>query len=311
MKNRFLPLLTTLIATAWVSFPFENQTQAVPAEEYSSTEISWPRPLTLSTVTVRAREGWLKEEAWIGETQRPEWTSRRRFSTTRSYIQYEPGEIATETWWRNRSSRGKSPKQLFMHEIAVGLPNRMQLDVYYDWAYENRNALNKDLAVELRWALADWDVIPLNPTLYAEYKITSASYGSDVWEAKLLLSDDITPRLHWALNAAFERETSGALHNEFSVTQGLSYTVVDQKFSAGVEMQFKHEHDTGFTSTERKFQVGPSLQYSPSPNCWLNVVALGGCTAQSPAFESFIVFGFNFGRGAAGRSLSRPTSAPR
>lgn len=67
-----------------------------------------------------------------------------------------------------------------MQELAIGLPHRMQLDLYYDWAYEEGVTQNKDVAVELRWALADWDV----PTLYVEYKATDGSYGSDVWETK-------------------------------------------------------------------------------------------------------------------------------
>ncbi|MEY2598201.1 MAG: hypothetical protein RLZZ142_460, partial [Verrucomicrobiota bacterium] len=159
--------------------------------------------------------------------------------------------------------------------------------------------------------LADWGVIPLNPTLYAEYKATDGAYGSDVWEAKLLLGNDLAPRLHWALNAAYERECSRGLETEISVSQGLSYSVVDQKLSAGVEMQYKHQDSSGHSTPENLFQIGPSIQYNPTRNAWINLVVLGGCTGASPAVESFIVVGYNFGRGTAGRTLSRPISAPR
>jgi hypothetical protein len=274
---------------------------------------SFTSPDVLSTVVVTARPGWLDEEQLIGETQRPEWTSRRRFGTTRTYIQYEPWEVAVEQWWRVRSYRnnGKTARQLFMQEIALGLPHRMQLDLYYDWAHEEGRTRNKDVAVELRWALADWGVLPLNPTLYAEYKATDGAYGSDVWETKLLLGTDLAPRLHWAFNAVYERECSRSLETEIALTQGLSYTVVDQKLSAGVEMQYKHQYSPGHTNIENKFQVGPSVQYNPTRNSWINIVALGGCTADSPALEAFVVLGYNFGKGAGGRTVSRPTSAPR
>ena len=267
---------------------------------------------TLSPIVVIGRPGWLDEESLVGEYKRPEWTTRRRFGTTRVYIQYEPWEVAVEQWWRVRTFHDKNPRHLFMEELAIGLPHRMQLDIYYDWAHEGGRTLNKDVAVELRWALADWDVIPLNPTLYAEYKATDGDYGSDVWEAKLLLGDDLTPRLHWAFNAVYEREISRGRANEFALTQGLSYTLVDQVLSAGLEMQYKYENEqSGRQNGARKFQIGPSIQFNPNRNSWINLVCLFGCTRESPAVEGFVVIGHNFGRAAGGRSLSRPTAAPR
>lgn len=266
----------------------------------------------LSPIVVTGRPGWLEEEALVGEYQRPEWTTRRRFSTTRTYIQYEPWEVATEQWWRVRNYNDRNPKHLFMHEIAMGLPYRMQADVYFDWAHEGGRNMNKDIAFELRWALADWDVIPLNPTLYFEYKATDGQYGSDVYETKLLLGDDLSPRLHWAFNAAYEREVARGRANEFALTQGLSYTLIDQVLSTGLEMQYKYENEqSGRQNGGRKFQIGPSFQINPNRNSWINLVALFGCTRESPAVEGFIVVGYNFGRAGRGRSVSRPIAAPR
>ena len=267
---------------------------------------------TLSPIVVIGRDGWLEEESLIGEYKRPEWTSRRRFGTARVYIQYEPWEVAVEQWWRVRTYDDKNSRHLFMEEISIGLPHRLQLDVYYDWAHEEGRTQNKDLAVELRWALADWDVIPLNPTLYFEYKATDGSYGSDVWETKLLLGDDITPRLHWAFNAVYEREITQGRANEFALTQGLSYTIIDQTLSAGIEMQYKYENEQGARQNgARKFQIGPSVQFNATRNSWINLVALFGCTDESPSVEGFIVIGHNFGKAASGRSLARPVAAPR
>ena len=298
-----------VVLSGFINFSIPINTPAATP----SLEGSFTSPDLMGTVVVTARPGWLDEEQWIGVTQRPEWTSRRRFGTTRTYIQYEPWEVAVEQWWRLRSYRNKSKTaaQLFMQEIALGLPYRMQFDLYYDWAHEDRRTRNKDVAMELRWALADWGVIPLNPTLYAEYKATDGAYGSDVWETKLLLGTDLAPRLHWAFNAAYERECTRGLDTEISLTQGLSYTVWDQKLSAGVEMQYKHQYSPGHTNIENKFQIGPSFQYNPTRNFWVNLVVLGGCTGASPAGEAFVIVGYNFGKGAGGRTVSRPTSTPR
>ncbi|MEZ5384585.1 MAG: hypothetical protein R3F13_03625 [Prosthecobacter sp.] len=190
----------------------------------------------------------------------------------------------------------------------------MQLDIYGDWTHQNSRTRQKDLAFELRWALADWGVIPLNPTLYAEYKITDGSVGSEVYELKLLLGDDLAPRLHWALNFTFEREISRGRANEFAVSQGLSYTLIDQVLSAGVEVQYKYENEQSqrYNSMgNRKFGIGPSVQWRPTKNSWVNFVGMFGGSAPSPAFEGFIIFGYNFGRIEGSPSVSRPLSAPR
>lgn len=312
MNTKSLPLSSPRLQGLChlVAIGLLSAAQPVTAQDGSTLPDS--ASYTLSPIVVVGRPGWLDEEALVGEYKRPEWTTRRRFGTTRVYIQYEPWEVAVEQWWRVRTFHDKNPRHLFMEELAIGLPHRMQLDIYYDWAHEGGRTMNKDVAVELRWALADWDVIPLNPTLYAEYKATDGDYGSDVWEAKLLLGDDLSPRLHWAFNAVYEREISRGRANEFALTQGLSYTIIDQVLSAGLEMQYKYENEQSVRQNgARKFQVGPSIQYNPNRNSWINLVCLFGCTRESPAIEGFVVIGHNFGRAAGGRSLSRPTAAPR
>ncbi|WP_265592743.1 transporter [Verrucomicrobium sp. BvORR034] len=257
---------------------------------------------TLPTVVVNAPPtqtstgSSLAEEALVGPYNQPEWTGHRRFSTTRVYLQRQPWEVGFEQWWRVRQYDDAPEKHLFIEEIEIGLPYRMQLDLYYDWVHEEGETLNKDFAVELRWALADWGVIPLNPTLYGEYKFTDDDYGSDVYEFKLLLGDDFGPRLHWGLNLVYERETSGEEAQEFAVTQGISYTIIDQVLSAGLEMQFKYENVAGERDNgEHKFQIGPSVQWRPSHNTHIDLVGLFGCTDESPDFEGFVVFGIDFG----------------
>lgn len=326
LYSRGVPILKAALSTPRLMSIIPRSQKFLFAAILSTVLLSWQHSATAQTdanesillrpIVVVDRPGWLKEEAFIGEYKRPEWTSKRRFGFSRVYIQQDPWQVSVEQWWRVRSYRdqGRKPRQLFISEIEIGLPGCLQLDIYGDWVHENGRSQSKDVAFELRWALADWDVIPLNPTLYGEYKVTDDAYGSDVFEVKLLLGDDITPRLHWAMNFSFEREINDSRANEFAISQGLSYTLIDQVLSIGLEMQYKYENEQGgrHNSTgDRKFGFGPSIQWRPTQNSWINIVGMFGGSAPSPAYEGYVIFGYNFGRIAQGPSVARPISAPR
>jgi hypothetical protein len=159
----------------------------------------------------------------------------------------------------------------------------------------------------MRWALADWGKIPLNPTLYGEWKFVDQSQGPDVFEVKLLLAEEIAPRWHWAFNAIYEQEVGALRNTELALSQGISYTLADEKLSAGVEMVFKHESEKGNRhDPEIGFLIGPSMQWRPKPNMHLDIVPLIGVLRDSPRVEAYVVFGIDVGGGA--RQASAPTS---
>ncbi len=86
---------------------------------------------------------------------------------------------------------------MFHEEVEVGLPYRLQMDLYENWISNDKGRLrHHDVAAELRWALADWGKIPLNPTIYGEWKFVDRSQGPDVYEIKLLLGEELAPRWH-------------------------------------------------------------------------------------------------------------------
>ena len=254
----------------------------------------------------------LAEERPADATGRPEWTSHRRFTTTRVYLQKAPWEFGYEQWYRIRDNRDHTVENLFQHELEIGLPGRMQLDIYENWvADENRHAHHENVAFELRFAFADWGKIPANPTLYAEYKLANSHYGPDVYEFKVLLGDAITPRLHWALNGAFEQEIGGERATEFAIQGGLSYSVIDDKLGVGLELQYKDESVAGGRGDSlRRFLIGPSIQWRPTPRTHLDLVAQWGTNRDVQNFEGFVVFGIDFGKigGVSGRGY-QPVSA--
>ena len=59
---------------------------------------------------------------------------------------------------------------LFTQEIEVGLPYRFGIAIENEVEHFNHETVNANFSIEGRWALADWGKIPLNPTIFAEYK---------------------------------------------------------------------------------------------------------------------------------------------
>ena len=83
------------------------------------------------------------EELKVGEYQQPEWTQHRRFPTTRVYVQKQPWEVGFEQWWRGRFRRNGTQQHRFQEEIEIGLPKRLQLDLYENWTSNERGQMRR------------------------------------------------------------------------------------------------------------------------------------------------------------------------
>ncbi len=265
----------------------------------------------VGTVNVTAPREGLTEEARTGAYQQPEWVQHRRFATSRVHIQRNPWEVSLEQWWRGRYNDGEW-KHRFQEELEIGLPGRFQLDFYYDWILENDKADHLDVAGEVRWAPADWGVIPLNPAFYLEYKIVDPSQGGDIIEPKILFGEELGDGWHWAMNFVYERELSGEKAEEIAITQAISKSIIDDKLSLGLEMAWKRETADGSRNDpEQKFIIGPSMQWRPTANTHLDLVGLFGATKHSPDFEGWLVFGVDFGKTASLKGAHAPVSGRR
>jgi hypothetical protein len=243
----------------------------------------------------------------VGYYGNPGWTKSRRFSTTRVYIQRDPWEVGLEQWWRFRTFDDKGTEHLFTEELEIGLPYHTQLDFYYHWTHKNGVSDFHDVAFELRKAFADWDVIPLNPTLYAEYKLVDPDRGPDVIELKLLLGDDIGERIQYGVNFIWEQEVADERTRELQATCGVGYLVNDF-FSPGVEIKYNNETVAGSRSdAEHKLLLGPSIQLRPVRGLHLDLVGLFGLTDDAPNVEGYIIFGIDFGS-SGGKKVRAPVS---
>lgn len=238
----------------------------------------------------------------MGGYQQPEWTARRRFVTTRVYVQPE-GQAEVELGYDFARHEEGFSTQLFRQEIEYGLPHRFQIDLENTFRnfHEGEAAAgawhHDSTAVELRYALADWGKIPLNPTISVAWKLNDKA--ADAAEVQLLLGAELSPRWHWGVNFLYEQQIDDDRFREKSASAGISYSLINEKLNLGVETKYAVESDRDTRGhPERRWAIGPSLQWRPSDETHFDIVPLWGATEAAPKWEIFIFFGFEFGAGA-------------
>ncbi len=235
-----------------------------------------------------------REEDLVGPNRQPEWTKFRRFPTTRVYVQ-PPGHVGVEFWARPTIPRHGPVEIQNQYEIEFGLPGRFQLDIYLVRNQEGNNGPGQvdEQKIELRWALAEWDAITWNPTLYLE--LQNKDQAPDGIEAKLLFGDELAPSWHWGANLVYETEMGGAHETAHELTLGLSHTLEDQRLSLGGELKAAFINTSADRSNfDEELLVGPSLQYRPSANMHMDFATLIGIGHDSPQAQGFFVIGYEF-----------------
>ena len=268
-----------------------------------SAEVVSP-PVRLPEVTVTGEQP-LNEEQPLGENQQPEWTARRRFTTARVYVQ-PPWQVETETGWDATYGRTGIPHHLLTQEIELGLPYRFQADYEYAETVDGGHWRYDSSSFELRWALADWGKIPLNPTVKAEWKINNTE--ADTYELSLSVGDELAPRWHWGAEGFYEQQVGSDREREYAGALALSYTVIDEKLGVGIESKLSDEGDKDQHNPEISVIVGPSLQWRPTPRTHLDIAPLLGVTGLAPRIETFVFFGFDFGSGSERSESLAPAS---
>jgi hypothetical protein len=235
----------------------------------------------------------LREEQFVGCYEQPRWTAERRFPRVRVYVVPE-GMVEFEFWTRIDVPRGGGPSEIQnMYELEIGLPYRFQLDYYIVARRVSGMETFMDQQFEIRYALADWGRLFGNPTLYAEYVMRDREV--DKLEFKFLLGDQLAPGWHWGVNLVSESETGGERAWEKSATAGISYALIDEKLSIGVEGEAAFTDVAGNRGDYAKeYYLGPSVQVRPVPNMHLDLAPLFGLTDESEAAKLFLNVGWEF-----------------
>src|ERR1700674_5643071 len=194
----------------------------------------------------------------------PPGFSRNRFSNlTNSYV-LPPGAVYAGLIYQGDSLRFNRPDHMLTQEIELGLPCRFGVAVENSVENFRGRTQERTFSIEGRYALADWNKIPLNPTIFVEYKFgighilhdegppVPLEKGEaqafldenkplpDAFDVRLLLAQDFGEHVEWALNGFFEQEIGGDRGREAGFAQSFMFPIIlpRERLKVGTEMQF-------------------------------------------------------------------------
>jgi len=265
----------------------------------------------------------------------PPALSRGRFSNTVSAYVLPPWSVYAGLIYQGDALRFNRPDHRFTQEIEMGLPYRFGVAIENTVESFRGHTQERTFSIEGRYALADWNKIPLNPTLFAEYKFGTGSILHDegppepmpkgeaeqflsehhplpdAYELRLLLSEEFFGRVEWALNAFFEQEIGGDRGREYGFAQSAMTPILlpNERLKVGAEMQLTAFTDKGIRDDPSyRLVVGPTVAFKPTKNTRLDVSPLFGVTDDAPRASVYVVFSMLFGPGGGSGEAEAPAS---
>jgi hypothetical protein len=101
----------------------------------------------------------------------PEGFSRSRLGAlTHTYV-LPPFAVYAGLQYELTSPRKGLPDNLFTQELEIGLPYRLGIAMENNLDAFSGSTRESTTSFEMRYALADWNKLPLNQTVFDEYKI--------------------------------------------------------------------------------------------------------------------------------------------
>src|SRR5437660_2025865 len=193
----------------------------------------------------------------------PPGLSRSRLSNTVNAYVLPPWSFFFGELYDGQGFRHGPPGHLFTQEVEMGLPYRFNVAAEAQFERFNGGGGAQTVSLEARWALADWNKIPLNPTVFAEYKFgvgtirheevppppgereTQQEEGGppkvpDAYEVRLLLAQDFFERVEWAMNWFFEKENTGDRGREWGFSQAAMMPILlrNERLQVGIEVEY-------------------------------------------------------------------------
>jgi hypothetical protein len=262
--------------------------------------------------------------------------SRGRFSNLTNAYVLPPGAVFFGLIYQGDSLRFNRPDNWLTQEVEIGLPHRFGIAFENTTEFYRSNTQDRSFSIEGRYALADWDKIFLNPTIFIEYKqgigtifhdegppepmpkgeaeefLAEHEPLPDAFEVRLLLAENFG-KVEWALNGFFEQEVGGDRGREVGFAQSMMIPVThDERLKVGVEMQLTVFNDRGIRDNDEpdsyRFIVGPTLAWKPSANTRFDISPLFGVTDDSPHASVFMVFSYLMGPGGEREQAEAPAS---
>src|SRR3984893_11029349 len=267
----------------------------------------------------------------------PPGFSRNRFSNLVNAYVLPPGAVYAGLIYEGDALKFNRPDHNLTQEVEIGLPNRF--GIAFENSIENHRGTTQErtFSAELRYALADWNVIPLNPTIFVEYKTgignilhdegppTPLGKGEaqaflmqhkplpDAVEVRFLFAQDFTNNVEWAANIFVEQEIGGDRGREVGFAQSVMFPILlpKERLKVGAEMQYTSFTDSGLReagASSPRVIIGPTVAWKPSKNMRLDVSPLFGVTDDAPHASVFVVFSMLFGAGGESQQAEAPAS---
>lgn len=203
--------------------------------------------------------------------------SRTRFSPTTTAYVLPPGAFMAATIYEGNALRRGKPDHYFSQEIEVGLPYRFGIAAELRAeSYNGDRSVFRTVSLEARYALADWNKIPLNPTLFVEYKfgtgnvLRDEALGAPEGEAGPTIAiQKMTSRLSGSRARAQESAEEGPVRQPDAVEGRL---LLGQDFGEHIEWALNgfFEQDIG-GDRGREWGFAQSVMTPLTRNEWLKV----------------------------------------
>jgi hypothetical protein len=240
----------------------------------------------------------------------PDMSHGRISTLTKSYV-LSPFSFELEAGYEGAAFRHGPPTELFRQEIEMGLPARFTVGVQNRFEHFTGETRGRSFSLEARYALANWNELPLNPTISTEYRFGLSNAFQDSGELALLVSYDFPHSVEWAMNIFVDHEFDGRQSTSAGFAQSVEVPILlpEEKLEVGLEMQYNSGGEPiGQEGTTKGLAIGPTLAWRPTKKARFDLSPLIGCSDHTPAVQVFAVFSFSFG-GSAEAEAETPTSA--
>jgi hypothetical protein len=193
----------------------------------------------------------------------------------------------------------------------MGLPARFTIGLQNQVEHFEGETRDFGVTLEARYALANWNKLPLNPAISAEYRFGIGRDSLDSAELALLISHDFPHLIEWAMNIFLDREFGGRQSTNAGFAQSIEIPVLlpEEKLEVGLEMQYRSGGEIiGRPGVTKGLVIGPTLAWRPTKNARFDLSPLIGCSDHAPAVQVFAVLSFSFGGPTTG-DAETPVSA--
>jgi hypothetical protein len=192
-------------------------------------------------------------------------------------------------------------------EIDLGLQHRFELGVENELGLIGSDAHETSATVEARYAFANWNAIPLNPAISAEYifgvgtSVKSATSDKDLHRqanavaVRLLLGQNFGDHVGYGLNLGLQQDVSRDSGREVEVSQSVAYGAMKGKLEFGAEMRYAHNTSQRNSDDRDELVAGPTIGWKPTRQLRISLAPLFGCTGDSPRVATFVLVSYEFG----------------